>query len=449
MGAIEEGSATLPPVSHEELTNPVLGECRIPSPLAQVLGREALHPVGNVDRILLDNQLSGVIAHQGELSRLPAFELAGPRDRIYFDPSKTRAGIVTCGGICPGLNNVIRGLVYELARGYQVRHVYGFRYGYQGFIPSYRHEVLDLTPLSTADIHHAGGTILGSSRGPQDPGEIVDCLDRMNINVLFTIGGDGTQRGAMSIIEEIERRQLKIAVIGIPKTIDNDIPFIQRSFGFETAYTEAGRIIRSAKAEARGCHNGIGIVRVMGRDSGFIACNAALAQTDADFVLIPEVDFEMDGERGLLEQLRQRLGVDKQAVIVVAEGAGQKHVSGEEKRDASGNVKLKDIGAYLRQRILDHFHTIGLPAEVKYIDPSYTIRSVPANPSDSVYCWHLARNAVHCAMSGNTQVVIGYWKGHFVHVPMSLATKGRQRVDPKSALWFSVIESTRQLAEMR
>jgi len=433
----------------EELEIKVLGPCRIESPLVHVLGQQALQAAGKAERILVDNRLSGVVEFGEDVRRLPAFELAGPRDKIYFDPSKTRVGIVTCGGICPGLNNVIRGLVYELHNGYGVRHVYGFRYGYEGFVPQYRHQVIDLTPDVVSDIHQMGGTILGSSRGPQDPTDVVDCLDRMNINVLFTIGGDGTQRGAIKIVEEIERRGLRTVVVGIPKTIDNDIPFIQRSFGFETAYTEAGRVIRAAKAESRSSHNGVALVRLMGRHSGFIACHAALAQTDADFVLIPEVSFALQGENGFFEHLRRRLVRKGGAVVVVAEGAGQEHIAAaSQTRDASGNVKLKDIGVFLSEAIRAHFAALGMPFELKYIDPSYAIRSVPANSSDSVYSWHLARNAVHCAMCGNTEVVIGYWKGHFVYIPMRLATSGRQQVDPRSSLWFSVIEATGQPPNM-
>lgn len=383
------------------------------------------------------------------MAELPAFELAGPRDKIYFDPSKTRAAIVTCGGICPGLNNVIRGIVLELYQAYGVRKVYGFCYGYAGFIASHGHDVMDLTPSVVRDIHHAGGTILSSSRGPQDPEAIVDCLDRMGINVLFVIGGDGTMRGAMSIVKEVQTRNLKISVIGVPKTIDNDIPFIERSFGFETSYTEAGRCISAARAEARGCLNGIGLVKVMGRHSGFIACNSALAQTDANFVLIPEVHFDLEGRGGLMDCLERKLAENGHLVVVLAEGAGQDLMKEEpESYDASGNVRLQDIGAFLREKIQAYFKKKDVPVNIKYIDPSYIIRSVAASSSDSVYCWSLARNAVHAAMSGNTEMVIGHWQGHFVHVPMALATSGRKVVDTNSGLWRSVIEATGQPARM-
>jgi 6-phosphofructokinase 1 len=275
----------------------------------------------------------------------------------------------------------------------------------------------------------------------------------MEIGALFVIGGDGTLRGATKLVGEIERRKLSIAVVGIPKTIDNDIHFIDRSFGFESAAAAAAEAIRSAHVEATGANNGIGLVKVMGRHSGFIACHAALACPEANFVLIPEVDLKLDGERGFLRHLERRLEQRAHAVIVVAEGAGQElcaagpPVGGATgATDASGNARLKDIGLVLRERIVRHFAGRGVDITLKYIDPSYQIRSVPASPSDSVYCWNMARNAVHAAMAGNTEMLVGRWHGRFVHVPFPLATRFRKTVDLDDDLWMSVIESTGQPA---
>src|SRR4051794_34336515 len=294
--------------------------------------------------------------------RLPSFEPAGPRSRIFFDPSKTRVGIVTCGGLCPGLNDVIRALVMELYFHYRVTRITGFCNGYQGFVPRYQRRTIDLTPEVVARINELGGTILGTSRGEQDPEEIADCLERMNINLLFVIGGDGSFRGALKITEILAQRGEKIAVVGIPKTIDNDIMFIDQSFGFQTAFSAAAESIAAAHVEARAAPNGVGLVKLMGRHSGFIACYAALAQCDANFVLIPEVPFELDGESGLLAALRRRLEQSDHAVIVVAEGAGQ-HLCGHgQGTDASGNTRLTDIGLYLKQRITDYF--AGLSVEL-------------------------------------------------------------------------------------
>jgi 6-phosphofructokinase 1 len=422
-----------------------LGRCRLPSPVAAHLDERALHFVGEADKVLVNDVLSEIAAHAGQLGALPAFELAGPRNRVFFDPRTVRCGIVTCGGLCPGLNNVVRGLVLELAQGYGVRKILGFRYGYEGLISRCGHEPLALTPASVSHIHHQGGTILGSSRGCQDPGEVVDNLEALAIDILFVVGGDGTIRGAMQLTEEIGRRGLKIGVVAVPKTIDNDIHFIDRSFGFESAYSAAVDVIRAARVEATGARNGIGLVKLMGRHSGFVACHAALASTDVDLVLIPEVPAALEGERGVLRCLERVLERNGHAVVVVAEGAAQDLIRGDESStDKSGNAKLKDVGVFLRDRITSHFIESGRDVTLKYLDPSYTIRSVPASPSDSVYCWNMARNAAHAAMAGNTEMLIGRWHGRFVHVPMPLATRSRKQVVPTDDLWMSVIEATGQ-----
>jgi 6-phosphofructokinase 1 len=332
---------------------------------------------------------------------------------------------------------------------YGVQRIYGFRNGYQGFIPKYGHDVLDLTPAGVSNIDEDGGTILGTSRGSQEPGEIVDCLERMNINALFVIGGDGTIRGAMAIAAAVAERGQKIAVVGIPKTIDNDIPYIDQSFGFQTAFAEATRSIDAAHVEAKAAPNGVGLVKLMGRHSGFIACYASLAEPDANYVLIPEVPFLLEGPDGLLEHLLRRVKTRGHALIVVAEGAGQDLLAvrgdgGAAGVDASGNQKLADIGSYLRQRIADHFAAAGEELNLKYVDPSYMIRSVPANPYDSVYCLRLAQNAVHAAMAGRTEMVIGRWHGRYVHIPMPLAVSRRNQVSPDGDLWLAVLEATGQ-----
>ncbi len=441
------GSGAIPRVAVEDVTIRDLGRCRLASPVAAHLGADAMHFVGEADKVLVDDCLSNLGAHAGQLGALPAFELAGPRNKIFFDPRTVRAGIVTCGGLCPGLNNVVRGLVLELAHGYGVRTMLGFRYGYEGLLARLGHHPVPLTPESVAHIHQLGGTILGSSRGSQDAGEMVDNLEALGIDLLFVVGGDGTIRGAMQLTAEIARRQLKIGVVGVPKTIDNDIHFTDRSFGFESAYSAAVDVIRAAKVEAAGAHNGIGLVKVMGRHSGFVACHAALASTDVDLVVIPEVPARLEGETGLLRYLERVLDRRGHAVVVTAEGAAQDSMegrAGEEACDRSGNARLKDVGVFLRDCIAAHFRSARRAVTLKYIDPSYTIRSVPASPSDSVYCWNMARNAVHAAMAGNTEMLIGRWHGRFVHVPMALATRSRKQVIPTDDLWMSVIEATGQ-----
>ena len=373
------------------------------------------------------------------------FEQAGPRGLIYFDPSKVHCAIATCGGLCPGTNDVIRAIVLELHHLYKVRHIYGVRYGFQGFIPKYGHSLMELTPEVVANIHTFGGTILSSSRGHQDIGEIVDALDRLHIQILFLIGGDGTLRAANLIWEEIARRELRISVIVIPKTIDNDIALVSRSFGFDTAVEMATESIRAAHTEALGAPNGIGLVKLMGRHAGFIAANACLALREVNFVLIPEADFDLDGDGGLLTCLETRLRERAHAVILVAEGAGQKYFQEEElPRDPSGNIKPGDIGLLLADRIRDYFFCRGLELNLKYIDPSYLIRSLAANYNDRIYCGFLGQNAVHAGMAGKSGLIISRWRGHYVHIPIKATVGKRKEVDLDSPLWRSVLESTGQ-----
>jgi 6-phosphofructokinase 1 len=432
-----------------DLSIKTLGPARIESPMAALLDARQTteHYVDESDRVLLDDTLSMVRARGGSVDELPSFEPAGPRRKIFFDPSKTRAGIVTCGGLCPGLNDVIRGLVRNLTYHYGVRRVVGFRNGYQGFIASHRYDVVDLTPESVRDINVDGGTVLGTSRGPQDPHEVVDCLERLGINILFVIGGDGTMRGAMQIANVIGERGARISVVGVPKTIDNDIPYLDQSFGFQTAFARATESIHAVTVEAKSTPHGVGLVKLMGRHSGFIACYAALARNDADVVLIPEVAFQLHGDGGLLHHVQRRVEDRGYAVVVVAEGAGQELLDGVEAAcDASGNTGLRDIGALLRRRFAEHFAAAGIEASIRFIDPSYAIRSVPANPYDSVYCVRLAQAAVHAAMSGRTDMVVGRWRRRFVHIPMAAAVSKRNQVDPHGDLWMSVLEATGQPA---
>jgi len=371
-------------------------------------------------------------------------ELAGPRKHLYFDPTKTKCAIVTCGGLCPGINDVIRSIVMEAHHNYNVAATLGIRYGLEGFIPKYGHDIVELTPDSVSQIHQFGGTILGSSRGPQSPEEIVDALERMNVSALFLVGGDGTMHAGKSITKEVRDRGIKIAIIGIPKTIDNDINFINQSFGFDTAVEKATESIRCAHTEATGAKNGIGMVKLMGRESGFIAAQAALALKEVNFVLIPETRFELQGEHGLLQELEKRLTRRKHAVIVCAEGAGQHLLPDTGKKDASGNPVLGDICSLLTSEIRAHFRERGIEYTLKFIDPSYIIRSVPANANDRIYCGFLGQHAVHAAMAGKTGMVVSKLQERYVHLPLELVTRERRRLNISSDYWRAVLESTGQ-----
>ncbi len=429
-----------------DTTIPTLGKRKIPSPL---LKRETAGDfqrfVSDSDRVVIDVDLSHLTSKIARGDELPFFELAGPRNEIYFDPSKLKCAIVTCGGLCPGLNDIIRSVVFQLYHCYGVRNICGIRYGLQGFIPEYRHDIMELTPASVVNIHEMGGSILGSSRGPQPIQEIVDSLERMNIGILFMVGGDGTLMAANKIADEILNRGLKISVVGIPKTIDNDIHMVSRSFGFDTAVEVSTQAIRGAHHESEAYPNGIGLIKLMGRYSGYIAATAALAQQDVNFVLIPEVDFDLEGPKGLFAAVEMRLAERKHAVIVVAEGAGQKFFKDDDmEKDESGNIRLKDIGQFLKNRFNDYFRAKGISVSIKYIDPSYMIRSLPANANDRVFCSFLGRDAVHAGMAGKTKLLIGRWNNHFVHLPMTATAGKRKQINPTGKLWLSVLDATGQ-----
>lgn len=417
-----------------------LGKCTVTTPVKnRMLTRDE-------DRVSYFDDPKFILQAVAEHGDIPSFEKAGPRQKLFHDPAWTRAAIVTCGGLCPGLNDVIKGLVQTLHFSYGVKHIFGIPFGYRGLNPDYGLSPMLLSPDAVDTIHEEGGTILGSSRGNQDVGVMADTLERLNINILFCVGGDGTLRGAHAIAEEIKRRGQHIGIVGVPKTIDNDLSFTDRTFGFETAVYHTHDIITAAHQEAKGAFNGIGLVKLMGRDSGFIAAYASLANSVVNFCLVPEVPFDVEGEKGLLKALERRFCSGKtHAVIVTAEGAGQSLFQGaSEEKDASGNVLKKDIGIRLKNDITRHFKSIGAEVSVKYFDPSYSIRSVPAHGTDAIFCYELAENAVHAAMAGKTDVIIGHWSDELTHVPISLAVSERKKIDVEGALWQAVLGATRQ-----
>jgi 6-phosphofructokinase 1 len=328
---------------------------------------------------------------------------------------------------------------------YGVKEVLGFRWGYQGLDPEYGAEPIVLTHEMVDRIHLQAGTILGTSRGPVDKARAVENLIRCRINILFTIGGDGTQRGARELFEEAQKRGHTLSVVGIPKTIDNDIPFVARSFGFLTAVQEATKVLQRAHTEARSVQNGIALVKLMGRHAGFLTAEATVASQEVNFTLIPEVPFRLEGEGGFLAALEQRIVKREHAVIAVAEGSGQELLgnTGNE-RDASGNVRLSDIGYFLREKIEGWFNARNIPCVMRYFDPGYIVRSSPDNAEDAVLCDGFARHAAHAAMAGKTGVVIGFLHDRFIHVPIELLATQQKRLDPDSPIWGAVLSATGQ-----
>jgi 6-phosphofructokinase 1 len=441
-------------VSTEERTKmkyrvPLLGKSTLDSPLglSSIRGDCVANFVPDNKFIVIDTDFEKWKAYRDQHCEPEVFELAGPRNRLFFNPSGVRAAIVTCGGLCPGLNDVIRALVMSLHYRYGVDEILGIRYGFKGMTLQRGGTAIPLKPDMVENIHNRGGSFLGSSRGPQDVVEMVDFLQRRQIQMLFTIGGDGTIKGSVEIARECKKRELHVSVIGIPKTIDNDIAFIDRSFGFSSAVAKAKEVIDSAHVEARGVPFGIGLVKLMGRHSGYIAARAALASGETNFVLVPEVPFDLSGERGLLKCLENRLVARNHALIVVAEGAGQAFMTGNRNKDltdSSGNIRLADIGLFLKEKIESHFSRTEWKTRVKYFDPSYLIRATTANADDSVFCYELAENAVHAAFAGRTRTIVATWQGHFVHIPMELTISKRKQLNPDGPEWLAVMENTGQ-----
>lgn len=423
-----------------------LGERTIASPLEKLMAEcTPGHAFYSDDhRVLVKHELPDVSRMIADGEEFPCFEVAGPRKKIYFDPGQTTCAIVTCGGLCPGFNDVIRAIVMQAYYRYGVRRIYGIPYGFEGLIPEYGHAIVNLTPEAVANIHEFGGTWLGTSRGPQDVLRMVDRLQELGVNVLFVIGGDGSQRGALAIEREARKRGAKLAVVGVPKTIDNDMIYMDKSFGYETAAAAAVNAVHAAHTEARSARGGIGLVKLMGRHSGFIACAAAIASGEVNAVLIPEVPFALEGDHGFLEVIRQRVVSRGHAVVIVAEGAGQELLGQTGETDASGNLRLGDIGHFLKDRLTDHFSKCKTALTLKYIDPSYMIRSVPASPQDRIYCMRLGQAAVHAGMAGKTGLIVARWHSVYVHVPIAVATSARRTVDPGKDIWLSVLESTGQ-----
>ncbi len=397
--------------------------------------------VDDAERVLLSTRVADLTPG----ATAPSFERAGPRRKIFHDPATLGCGIVTCGGLCPGLNNVVRSIVLRLWHGYGVHRILGFRYGYAGLATRHGHAPLTLTPDVVEALHNQGGTRLGTSRGPKDLGEMLEHMVELDLGLLFVLGGDGGLRGAAALAAEIARRRLPIGVIGIPKTIDNDLAWTARSFGFGTAVEAACSVLAAAHVEARAAWNGVGLVKLMGRHAGFIAAHATLASADVNMCLVPEVPFTLDGPDGLMAALERRLAAKHHVLIAVAEGAGQElFAAADGGRDASGNARLQDIGTLLRERIATYFATRGIDVALRYIDPSYAIRSLPANALDAEYCLVLGQHAVHAGMSGRTNMLVGFWNGQLVHVPIALAVHGRRTLDPHGEDWQRVLESTGQ-----
>lgn len=355
-------------------------------------------------------------------------------EKIWWDPADVRAAIVTCGGLCPGLNSIIREVTMCLWHQYGVRHITGIQFGYNGLSNPELYAPKHLGPKAVREIHMKGGSVLKAGRGGLEAERICDNLEKMGVNMLFVVGGDGTQAAGNLLYEEARRRNLQLSIVGVPKSIDNDILFFDKTFGFDTAVSAACNVIRNGWVEATSCEKGVGIVKLMGRDAGFVCMDAALSSTIVDLCLIPEVSVKMEDIMDHIDETLQRKNF---MVIAVAEGAGQEHVA-TGKVDATGHTIYGDIGTHLRDSVNKHLKPSG--GRCFYIDPSYIIRSVPIDPNDHVYCSRLARDAVHSAMRGYTGVVVGPIHNVICMIPMQLIASGKRHVPTKSSNWQACVQ---------
>ncbi|MEW5303819.1 MAG: hypothetical protein WDW36_006474 [Sanguina aurantia] len=364
----------------------------------------------------------------------------GPRKTIYLDPKKVCAAVVTCGGLCPGLNDVVQNIVYTLADyGVPEDNILGIRYGLRGF---YERDAkpITLTRSLVDGIQLKGGTMLGTSRGGANIREIVRRIDLWGLNMVFVVGGNGGNAAAHAIQEECEAQGVICSVVGVPKSIDNDILLIDRCFGFETAVEEAQRALLAAKVEASSARNGLGVVKLMGRQSGFIAMQASMASGVVDICLIPEISFNLEK---VCEHVARCIEAKGHCVVCLAEGAGQDLIQDSTSlgTDQSGNPILEDIGLFLKNKFKEFFKG---EADIKYIDPTYMIRAIPTTSNDRIYCKVLGQGAVHGAFAGFTDITVGLISTHYVYLPIPTIIQAPRKVNPKGRRWNRLITGINQ-----
>eukprot|EP00611_Tribonema_gayanum_P031998 TRINITY_DN93_c0_g2_i1.p1 TRINITY_DN93_c0_g2~~TRINITY_DN93_c0_g2_i1.p1 ORF type:complete len:506 (-),score=167.86 TRINITY_DN93_c0_g2_i1:425-1804(-) len=398
---------------------------------------------------LLGDEDCIIYEHVRDKTKAPvarAFLRAGPRAKLHFDPTTVNACIVTCGLLCPGLNSVIHHLIDTLKNNYNAGKIYGIRGGWGGFWDPEKPPIQLCQSKDLEFLQSRAGSILGCSVGGFDVKKIMQFLMDKQISHMYVIGGDGTHRGAHRIAVECIAMGLNIAVAGIPKSVDNDIDLVDRSFGFMTAVEEAQNAIRSATIEAK-CNlpNGIGIVKLMGRSTGYLAAYATMASGDVDLCLVPEVEIRLDGPDGCLPHLERVVQTKGYAVVVISEGAGQAQLSEVAAEARSKGAPLPSVGQYMKSQIEKHFASKGKTATCKYIDPSVSVRSVAANAFDQILCMQLAQNAVHGAMAGYTAFAAGVVNNRTVLIPITeIVDTSPKGLNPRGRTWERVLCITRQ-----
>ena len=330
-----------------------------------------------------------------------------------------RIGVLTGGGDCPGLNPVIRAVTRAaLLRGL---HVIGIRNGWKGLIQS------DTVPLdihAVSGILHRGGTILGTSRTnpykkPEDVAKVKETIAKLSLDALVAIGGEDT----LGVATKLSKEGVKI--VGVPKTIDNDLSATDVTFGFDTACNIAMEAIDRLHTTAES-HHRIMVAEVMGRHAGWIATYAGIAG-GADVILIPEEPVDV---LVVCDTIKKRHARGKDfSIVVVAEGAQFKKnsdVTIEERLDEFGHVRLGGIGQLLAEEIERH---TGFETRVAVL--GHIQRGGSPTAFDRVLGTRFGVKAVELIATGAFGTMVSLQGNQIVSVPIEQGTGKLKTVDPE------------------
>lgn len=428
---------------------------------------------------------------------------AGPRRYVsYPQKNQLKVGILVSGGIAPGINAVISGIIarhhayqawsQKINKNYALE-ILGYSEALKGLLHAGRPAVpLDLKTVREAVNH--GGSILPTARADElldleDPKQRDGALDKVTsrlinqqIDILYIIGGDGSMRAAHAISCRARRNPInELSVIGIPKTMDNDILWVWQSFGFLSAVEFAKQAILQLHTEVMS-NPRLCVIQLFGSDSGFVVSHAALASGVCDAVLIPEVNFTLKQLSGYIRyRLQDRPHSDKPygGIVALAETAipldWREYVSATaEVADGSEKVILtpeelraietfESHGRRVHGQTPDALRSGGLrlvsqilQREIRKLgdrwssyrvftnEPRHLIRSIEPSVSDVIFAQRLGTLAVDNAMAGYHDFMISQWLTEYVLVPLKLVVLGRKRVPEHGIFWKSVRASTGQ-----
>lgn len=433
---------------------------------------------------------------------------AGPREKLYFPQKRQRplnVGIVVSGGIAPGINSVIDGIVqrhklYSIEHRYDIEIV-GFNDGFYSFfnknkITLYK-KINNQIKVNenTAEFANDGGSFLKTSRYEEITGndielmnELVDKIYNEDIDILYIIGGDGSMRAANAIWEHAQLKtffnkyRYKLSVIGVPKTMDNDILWIWQTFGFLSAVEKAREVIEQISVEIKS-NPRIGIVQLFGSDSGFVVSHAVLASKSGvcDLALIPEYKFKLSDVGDFLVEkfIKKRdesfipkalivmsetaipddakdfvkyaqLSTDEEkALFAYLESEGFSHQI-HERNDYLRSAGLKIVKAgleeYFKRKKDKHNEDLIAWDRIRFFtnEPRHVLRAIRPSCSDVIFAQRIGTLAVDNALAGYTNFMISQWLTEYVLVPLPLVILGKKRIPTTGIFWKSVLAKTNQ-----